>query len=208
MPGAWTHVLLVIVGLITIWLLSSSRMQLVFPLNAKHVQHAHELIQKERFRSSIEEFPASLEIITDKNLNAYVDLLLNQHKNSDKFMREYIARIPHTAQGQHFFRSVALGWHNSFSITFISHKKFDGYHKIVIARLSKEMTVSLLHRLWSPLASIFGMTVSDQKQMEGIMTNLNQEQNKKIMENMMMFIMADNLRTRFNDHVQINFVEG
>ncbi|CAF1557203.1 unnamed protein product, partial [Adineta steineri] len=35
--------------------------------------------------------------------------------------------IPSTEQGQHFAKSVSLGWHNSFSITIIAHKKFDDF---------------------------------------------------------------------------------
>lgn len=189
------------------WPSSLNRMQLDFPINSKYAKHAYELLQNKRLRSSIEEFPVSFEVIKDTNLNGYIDLLFDQHKNSDKFMGEYIARIPFTEQGQHFSRSVSVGWHNSFSITFIAHKKIDGNHKILIARLSKEVTVSLLYRILSPLASIFGMTISEQKQMEAILMNMNQEQNKHIMENMMMFIIADNIRNRFNNDVEINFVE-
>jgi hypothetical protein len=196
-----------IVAIISLWLQSSNRMHLEFPINSKHAKHARELIENKRLHASIEEFPASLEIIKNVNLNAYIDLLLDQHKNSDKSMREYIARIPFTEQGQHFFRSVSVGWHNSFSITLIAHKKYDGYHKILIARLSKEVTVSLLYRILSPIASIFGMTISEQKQMEAIITNVNHGENKQIMENMMMFVMADNLHNRFNNDVEIDFVQ-
>lgn len=207
MREALPLVLLSIFGIIIVWLSSLKRMQLEFPIDSKHAEQAYKLIQNKRLRSTIEELPASMEFIKDANLNAYIDLLLDQYKNSDKSMREFIARIPLTEQGQHFFRSVSVGWHNSFSITFIAHKKFNGHHKILIARLSKEVTVSLLYKILSPIATIFGMTFSEQKQMEAIVTNLNHEQNKQTMENMMMFIMADNLRNRFNDHVDINFVE-
>jgi hypothetical protein len=96
-------------------------------------------------------------------------------------VRNYIERIPSTEQGQQFFRSVSAGWHNSFSTTLITHKKFNGYHKIMIAKLSKEVTLS--------------------------MTNLDQEENKQIMENVMMFIMADNLRNRFDNVLKVSYVE-
>ncbi len=44
--------------------------------------------------------------------------------------------------------------------------------------------------------------------MEAFLTNLNHEQNKQMMENMMMFIIADTIRNSFNNDVEINFIEG
>lgn len=143
------------------WYVSLNSLQLKFPIDGKHAEQAYKLIQNKRFSSNTEEFPASLEIIEDKNVYAYIDLLLDQHKNSDKYMREYIARIPFTNQGQHFFRSASVGWHNSFSITLIAHKKVDGHHKILITSLSKKVTLWLLYRIFSPISSMFGMTISE-----------------------------------------------
>jgi hypothetical protein len=168
---------------------------------------AYELFKNIRLRSSIEQFPVSYEIISDANLNPYIESLLNQHRNSGQAIRNFIERIPFTEEGQQFVRSLSVGWHNSFSITLIAHKKFNGHHKIIMAKLSKEVTISLFYRLLSPLSSLLGMTSSEQQQLETIMTNLNQEENKQIMENMMMFIMAENLQKRFDNVLDISFVE-
>jgi hypothetical protein len=206
---AW-HFVPVIAGIviiIAILLSTSDRMHLQFPINSTYTEHTYGLLKNIRLRSSIEQFPVSYEIINDANLNKYIDLLLDQHKNSDKAIRDCIERIPFTEQGQHFFRSLSVGWHNSFSITLIAHKKSNGDHKIIMAKLSKEMTMSLFYRLLPPISSILGMTSSEQQQLETIMTNLNQEKNKQIMENMMMFIMADNLQKRFDNVLDISFVE-
>lgn len=185
---------------------SSDRMQLTFPINSKDIKQIGELIKDKRLRSSIEEYPASLEIIKDENFNAYINVLLDQYKYSDKSMHDYIARMQFTEQGQQLFRSISVGWYNHFSITLIAHKKYDGYYKIIISKLSKEVTVSLSSRILSPLQSVFGMTIDEQKQMEAILTGVNQEQNKQTMENMMMYIMADNLRNRFNNDIKINLI--
>ena len=66
------------------WL--SDRMQLTFPIKNKLLV------------SSIEQFPISLEMINDTNFNAYLDLLRDQQSN--RYMRDYIARIRFTDQGQ------------------------------------------------------------------------------------------------------------
>jgi hypothetical protein len=50
--------------------------------------------------------------------------------------------------------------------------------------------------------------VSEQKELEAIPTNLNQEHSKQTIEDMMMYIMADNLRNRFNNDIKVNFIEG
>jgi hypothetical protein len=50
--------------------------------------------------------------------------------------------------------------------------------------------------------------VSEQKQLEAILTNLNQEHSKQTMEDMMMYIMADNLRNSFNNDIKVYFIEG
>lgn len=44
--------------------------------------------------------------------------------------------------------------------------------------------------------------------MEGLLTDMNQGQNKQILENMMMFIMAENLDKRFGNNVDISYIEG
>ncbi len=49
--------------------------------------------------------------------------------------------------------------------------------------------------------------VSEQKQLEAILTNLNQEHSKQTMEDMMMYIMADSHRNRFNNDIKVNFIE-
>jgi hypothetical protein len=88
------------------WLSSSDRVELTSPVNTEDVKRLHELISDKHVRSSIEEFPVLMETIKDFQFNYYIDLLLNQHENSGKLMRDYIARIPPTEQGQHF--SIAL----------------------------------------------------------------------------------------------------
>jgi hypothetical protein len=190
------------------WNLPSNRMQLLFSVNSKDAEQVYQSIKDKRLRLSVEEFTASLEIIEDANFTAYVDLLLNQHRSSDKFTRDFIARIPFTEQSQQLFPSLSVGWHNSFSITLIAHQKFNDYHKVIIAKLSKEVTISLLDRILSIRTSIFGLTLSEQKQMEAILKNSSQERGKQVMEDMMMYTMADNLRSRFNDDVEIKFIQG
>lgn len=198
----------VIVTVLYFWPSSSDHMELTFPINIEDKEQLYQLIKDKRFRSSIEEFPISFEIIKDENCSAYIDLLLNQYKNSDKSMHDFIERIPFTEASQQFFSSLSVGWHSSFSITLIGHKKFNGYHKIIIASLSKKVNVSLAERILSPRRLILGMTISEQKQMEAILKSMNQEHSKQTMENTMMYIMADNIRSRFNDHVDIKFIEG
>jgi hypothetical protein len=92
-----------------LWLSSSDRVELTFPVNTEDVKRLHELINDKRVRSSIEEFPVLMEIIKDFQFNDYIDLLLDQHENSGKRMRDYIARIPLTEQGQQFFPSLSAG---------------------------------------------------------------------------------------------------
>jgi hypothetical protein len=80
---AW-HFVPVIAGIVIIIAISlstSNRMQLKFPINGKYVEPVYELFKNIRVRSSIEQFPVSYEIISDANLNTYIDLLLYQHKD-------------------------------------------------------------------------------------------------------------------------------
>jgi len=96
----------ILIKMMYLWLSSSDRVELTFPVNTEDVKRLHELINDKRVPTSIEEFLVSMEIIKDFQFNDYIDLLLNQHENSGKLMRDYIARIPTTEQDQHF--SIAL----------------------------------------------------------------------------------------------------
>jgi hypothetical protein len=96
----------ILIKMMYLWLSSSDRVELTSPVNTEDVKCLHELISDKHVRSSIEEFPVLMETIKDFQFNDYIDLLLNQHENSGKLMRDYIARIPPTEQGQHF--SIAL----------------------------------------------------------------------------------------------------
>ena len=183
------------------------RLQVKFPLNSKYTKQADEIYTTIRVRSSIEHFPMSYEIISDAQFTAYIEKLLQQHQNSPSAIREYIERIPLTEQGQQFFRTVSIGWHNSISITLIAYKKFNGHHKIVIATLSKRVTLSLFSKLLSPFSSLLGRPLVEHQQLEKLMTNLNREENKQIMENTMMLIMGNSLRERYNDVLDIDFVQ-
>ena len=198
--------LLAIVVVSIILLSTSNRMQLRIPLNSKYAEPALEIYKNVRMRSSIEQLPVSYEIVDNAHLSAYIEILLRQHENSAPVVREYIERIPFTKQGQQFFRTVSVGWHNSLSITLIAHKKFDDHCKIMIVKLSKKVTISLVHGLLSPITSLLGMTSTEEQQMYKMMTNLDREENKQIMENTMMLIMGNSLRERYNNVLDISFV--
>lgn len=202
-----TFYFLVIVIIISFsWWSTSNRMQLRIPLNSKYAEPALEIYKNIRMRSSIEQFPVSYEIVSNAHLSTYFETLLRQHKHSDPTVREYIERIPFMEQGQQFFRTVSVDWHNSLSITLIAHKKYDDHCKIMIMKLSKKVTISLAHGFLSPITSLLGMTSAEEQQMYKMMTNLDQEENKQIMENTMMLIMGNTLRERYSNVLDISFV--
>lgn len=161
-------------------------MKIIIPIDGKDGKEIKELVKDQRLRSSIQQHPVSLESIKNENFNAYIDKLHGQYKYSDSSTRDFIARIQFTEQGQYFYSSISTGWYNNFSITLIAHKKYNDYHKIVVSKLSKEVTLPLL----SKIKSAISMTLDDHKQMETILTGVN---SKQTIENVMMYIMADNL---------------
>ena len=69
------------------------------------------------------------------------------------------------------------------------------------------MTLTWFDQILSPLKRLFGMKHSEHEQIQAILMNSTQNAAKDIMENLMMMLMAENLRNRLAHHVDINFIE-
>ncbi|UJR16800.1 hypothetical protein I4U23_003699 [Adineta vaga] len=81
----------------------SNRMQIDFPVNEKECQRVRELVQNKRIHLTMEERSTTFESIENANFSDYVKVLLDQHKNSDKSIQDFIARIPFTEHSQFLF---------------------------------------------------------------------------------------------------------
>ncbi|CAF1482187.1 unnamed protein product [Adineta ricciae] len=205
----WALVVVAAYGLfvaLIVRFMPSDRMQIDIPVNHKYSDQARKIMKNERFQSIHSKSTASLEIVQNENLNTYIQLLLEEHKNSGKEIYNFIARIPHTQAGQKIFTIAPTGWQSSYSLVLIAHKKYDDYHKILLSSVSREATISIWSKIFSPLKLLFGMTVSDHQQIEEILAGSYNNQNKAMLHQMMTYIMTDHIQAHFDNDVQINFV--
>ena len=66
--------------------------------------------------------------------------------------------------------------------------------------------MSLLLQLKSSIKSLFGYKLNELEQLERIMTNLNVEKNKQIVQNLMMFAIGDRLEKQYGNQLSISYV--
>ena len=197
-----------VVALIIGWIIiENQRIKVKIPLNGEHAQESLELFQKIRFRSSAEQIFASFEVIDNAQFSDYIDKLAVQYSQFNGEFSNYIQRIPYTRQGQQFFSESRVGWHNKFTLTLIVHEQYEHHHEILIANTTREATMSLLLQLKSSIKSLFGYKLNELEQLERIMTNLNVEKNKQIVQNLMMFAIGDRLEKQYGNQLSISYVE-
>jgi hypothetical protein len=178
------------------------------PVNNDMVQRAFSLLKNRRVSRSEEHFLISTETIDHSDMGEYIPLLLEQYKDADEEVKAYIKRLKLNHEGQQFAKAIVVGTKNRLSVSIIatSRTKIDGIdrHKILIATTKKivEMSAS-----WNFFAKIFGIKSSEQKELESIVSKLNDEDSKKCLEAMAIYVLGDKIRTFIGTDVDVQFIE-
>ncbi|CAF3447075.1 unnamed protein product [Rotaria sp. Silwood2] len=173
------------------------------------VERAFDLLTNRRVSKSEEHFLISTETIDHSDMDGYIPLLLQQYEDADKEVKGYISRLKFNNEGQQFAKAIIVGTKNHFSVSVIaaSRRKTDRLdeHKILIATMRKSVEMSASWNIW---AKIFGIKTEEQKELEGIVKKLNDEDNKKCLEAMALYLLGDKIRMFLGDSVKVQFIQN
>ena len=111
-------------------------------------------------------------------------------------MRDFIQRMPFQVEGRQIFESLSTGWYNTYSITVMMHQKVNNQHKLLFARIEKEVKLP-----W--METISARTYHDSEQIEAILTKSNAKTNGYSAKNTLMAVMAHRLDQLYRKDVEI-----
>ncbi|CAF1373348.1 unnamed protein product [Adineta steineri] len=177
-------------------------------MNNTMIEQAFSLLKSRRVSRSEEHFLISTETIDHSDMGEYVLLLLEQYKDADEEVKGYIKRLKINNEGQQFAKAIIIGTKNQFSVSIIatSRQKTDtsGVHKILIATTKKVVEMSAS---WNFFTKWFGIKSEEQKELEHIVSKLNDEDNKKCLEAMAIYVLGDKIRTFIGSDVDVQFIQ-
>lgn len=177
----------------------SDRLPLKLDITKDQHNQALKIAKQESSISALDQnYWTSLETVTNENFTSYLRLLSKEFYYDNAAIYHRIERLPYVADSQMIFQSLSIGWTNTYSITVIAHKKFNAGHKILIAKISKKISLPWSRWLW-------GVTYTDSKQIEEMLTELSPAVGKKHMDNMLMSLLVDKLQKRHKDDLEISF---
>jgi hypothetical protein len=178
-------------------------------VNNAMVKRAFELLKNRRVRRSEEHFIISTETIDHADMEEYASLLRDQHKDADKEVRDYLSRLHLNKEGTQVAKAIIVGTKNEFSISLIatSRRKIDGNdeHKILIASMKKTVTMSAALNLF---ATLFGMKTDEQWELKNIVSKLNDEDNKKCLEAMVLKTLGEKIQQFMGSNLEVRFIEN
>ncbi|CAF3376273.1 unnamed protein product [Rotaria sp. Silwood1] len=176
------------------------------PVNNSMVAKAFELLTNRRVSRSTEQFLVSTETVEHEDMPEYIPLLLEQYNQADEEVKGYIKRLKFNTEGQQFAKAIIIGTKNQFSVSVIATSRrktgTSDVHKILIATTKKTVEMSAS---WNFLARWIGIKSTEQKELEGIVSKLNNEDNKKCLEAMALYTLGDQIKTFLGDHVEVRF---
>lgn len=177
--------------------------------NTDMVKKAFQMLSNRRVSKSEEHFIISTETIDHNDMKEYSELLCKQYGDSDKEIRDYLSRIHLNKEGTQYAKALIVGTQNEFSISLIatSRRKIDGNdeHKILIASMKKKVTMSAA---WNLFATLFGIQTEQQKELENVVTKLNNEDSKRCLEAMVLQTLGEKIQQFMGSSVQVKFVEN
>ena len=178
------------------------------PINSGMIKRAFALLTNRRVSRSEEHFLISTETIDHSDMGEYIPLLLEQYKDADEEVKGYIKRLKFNNEGQQFAKAIIVGTKNRFSVSIIatSRTKTDkgDQHKILIATTKKVVEMSAS---WNFFAKIIGIKSEEQKELESILSKLNDEDSKKCLEAMAFYVLGDKIKTFIGTDVDVQFIE-
>lgn len=177
-------------------------------VNTTMVKQAFDLLTNRRVSRSEESFLISTEKVDHSDMSEYVQLLLEQYKDADNEVKGYIKRLKINNEGQQFAKAIVVGTRNRLSVSIIatSRTKTEAgdQHKILIATLKKSVEMSASFNFF---AKLFGIKTAEQKELESIVSRLNDEESKKCLEAMALYVLGDQIRTFIGTDVNVQFIE-
>ena len=178
-------------------------------INNGMIQRAFALLANRRVSRSEEHFLISTETIDHSDMGEYIPLLLEQYKNADDEVQDFIQRMMFNEQGQQYVKAIVAGAKDRFSLSVIASCRITtdiiDQHKILIATMKKSVEMSAV---WNLVAELFSIKSDDQKELEDIVSKLNDEENKKYLEIMALQLLGDNIRIFLSDAVRVRAIEN
>jgi hypothetical protein len=112
-------------------------------------------------------------------------------------------------EGTQVAKALIVGTKNEFSISLIatSRSKTNGNdeHKILIATMKKKVDMSAG---WNLFATLFGMKTDEQRELEKMVSQLNNEDNKKCLEAMVLQTLGEKIQQFMGSNVEVRFIEN
>lgn len=178
------------------------------PVNTKLVERAYSLLNNRRVHRSEENFTISTETVDHSNMKEYTKILLRQYQDANKEVRDYIERLPYNNQGEQFAKAIIIGTRNEFSVSVIATSRTvtqaGDQHKVLIATMKKVVDMTAPRKF---LTFWFGLSTTDQRELEEIVSQLHNEESKQCLEAMAFYALGDKIRTFLGDNVQVQFIQ-
>jgi len=173
------------------------------------VKRAFQLLTNRRVRRSEEHFVISTETIDHADMEEYAEILRKQYENADKEVRDYLGRLHLNKEGTQVVKGIIVGTKNEFSISLIATSRTEtngkGEHKILIATMKKKVEMSAA---WNLFATLFGMKTDEQWELKNIVSKLNDEDNKKCLEAMVLKTLGEKIQQFMGSNVEVRFIEN
>jgi uncharacterized protein YlxP (DUF503 family) len=178
-------------------------------INNDMIQRAFDLLKSRCVSRSEEHFIISTETVDHSDLGEYIQVLLEQYKDAGEEVRYFIQQLMSNDEGQQYLKAIVAGTKHRFSVSVIvaSRTKTDtaDQHKILIATMKKSVEMSAL---WDLLVELFDIESGEENELEIIVKQLTDEENKKCLETMALHLLRDNIQIFLGNNVEGQSIEN
>ncbi|CAF1307042.1 unnamed protein product [Adineta ricciae] len=201
------------------------------PVDNNLVEQAYRMLESKYIHRQQDDFNVVTSTIKHSDMDKYIETLLEQYKNANEEVKNYIRRLKLISEGTNMAKALVTGTktHISVSVFVTSRRKTNTSddHKILIASMEKTFEVrpnvpfaasrALIYAIpFIPLAAIlfpFGVwydlfNIGDDKKTQEILAKLNDEENKKCLEAMAFHILGKKIQSHIGECVQVRFVQS
>ncbi|UJR19525.1 hypothetical protein I4U23_022655 [Adineta vaga] len=201
------------------------------PVDNNLVEQAYRLLENKYIDRQQDDFEVVTNTIKHSHMDKYIETLLEQHKNANEEVKNYIQRLKFISEGTNMAKALITGTktHISVSIFVTSRRKTNttDEHKILIASMEKTFTVRpnspfpvtrffLLAIPLFPFAAILFplgiwydlFNIGNDKEIQKVLAKLNDEENKKCLEAMAFHILGEKIQSYIGESVQVRFIQN
>jgi hypothetical protein len=201
------------------------------PVNNGMVQQAFDLFQNRCIRRGPDDFNITTNTVNHSGMDPYIQSLLEQHKDADTEVKDYIQRLKLISEGTQFAKAIVTGKENRIFVSVFVTSRIKtntiDEHKILIASMERTFDLrphasSLRSKLFSSMSplnliakilfpiglwnDLFGIIIDGQ--LEEILRQLNDEENKKCLEAMAFYILGERIQSYMGDQVEVRFIKN